>query len=309
MRIAALPTAGKDRAMDSLWVYLALTCAFANATSDALLKRSLTPANELLLAWLKLGIALPPVYLALWISAQLPSAAPPMPSDAFYGAVALALPLEVVALVLYTKALRLSPLGLTIPFLSLTPLFLILFAYVVAGQRVSLRGAAGIVLIAAGSYLLNLGAACRGVWAPILAIGREPGSRLMIAVAAIYALTSSLGKVAITASSPLFFGATYFTALFVAFTPIALRNRARDRLDRGLAGRALAPGLFYGVMMVTHTLSMGLANVAYMIAVKRTSLLMAVGYGYFLFHEGQLRDRLTGASMMFAGLVLIVTAG
>jgi len=298
--------------MDSLWVYLALTCAFANATSDALLKRSLTRENELLLAWLKLGIALPPLYLSLWASAQLPGVGLPTPSGAFYRAVACALPLEVLALVLYTKALRLSPLGLTIPFLSLTPLFLILFAYVIAGQRVSLGGASGITLIAAGSYLLNLGAARRGVWAPFVSIAREPGSRLMIAVAAIYALTSSLGKVAITASSPLFFGATYFTALFVAFTPIALRGVAagsRPRVDRRLLTQALAPGLFYGVMMVTHTLSMDLANVAYMIAVKRTSLLMAVGYGYFLFHEGHLRNRLAGAAMMFAGLVLIVTAG
>lgn len=295
--------------MDSLWVYLALTCAFANATSDALLKRSLTQENELLLAWLKLGIALPPLYLALGVSAQLPGAGLPAPSGAFYWAVALALPLEVLALVLYTKALRLSPLSLTVPFLSLTPLFLILFAYVIAGQRVSLRGAAGIALIAAGSYLLNLGAARRGVWAPLLAIAHEPGSRLMIGVAAIYALTSSLGKVAITASSPLFFGATYFTALFLAFTPIALRDEGRRRVDRRLVGQALAPGLFYGAMMVTHTLSMGLANVAYMIAVKRTSLLMAVGYGYLLFHEGHLRDRLAGAAMMFAGLLLIVTAG
>jgi len=295
--------------MDTLWVYLALGCAFANATSDALLKRSLTRDNELLLAWLKLGIALPPVYLALWLAAQLPGAGVPIPSGAFYRAVAVALPLEVLALVLYTKALRLSPLGLTIPFLSLTPLFLILFAYLIAGQRVSAGGATGIALIAAGSYLLNLRAARRGVWAPFLAIAHEPGSRLMISVAAIYALTSSLGKVAITASSPLFFGAAYFTALFLVFTPIALRDGGRRRLDRALVGQALTPGLFYGVMMVTHTLSMGLANVAYMIAVKRTSLLMAVGYGYFLFHEGHLRDRLAGAAMMFAGLVLIVTAG
>lgn len=298
--------------MDSLWVYLALACACANATSDALLKRSLTRENELLLAWLKLGIALPPLYLALWIAMQLPGAGLPAPSGAFYRAFALALPLEVLALVLYTKALRLSPLGLTVPFLSLTPLFLILFAYGIAGQRVSLGGAAGIALIAAGSYLLNLRAARRGLWAPFLAIAHEPGSRLMIAVAAIYALTSSLGKVAITASSPLFFGATYFTALFLAFAPIAVRSTAagsRPRVNRRFLTQALAPGLFYGVMMVTHTLSMGLANVAYMIAVKRTSLLMAVGYGYFLFHEGHLADRLGGAVMMFAGLVLIVTAG
>ena len=222
--------------MDSLWVYLALLCAFANATSDALLKRRLTRGNERLLTWLKLGVALPPLYAALWLSTRLPGGGAPLPRpDApYYVAVACALPLEVVAVVLYTKALRLSPLGLTIPFLSLTPLFLILFAYLIAGQPVSLQGGLGIVLIAAGSYLLNLSEARRGILAPLRAIPREPGSLLMIGVAAIYAVTSSLGKVAISHSSPLFFGATYFTALFVAFTPIALRDAAagsRPRVD------------------------------------------------------------------------------
>jgi len=44
----------------------------------------------------------------------------------------------------------------------------------------------------------------------------------MIAVALLYSITSSLGKMAITHSSPLFFGASYFIALNIAFLPIAL---------------------------------------------------------------------------------------
>ena len=132
----------------------------------------------------------------------------------------------------------------------------------------------------------------------------------MIGVAAIYAVTSSLGKVAITHSSPLFFGATYFTALFIGFTPLALGRAGGGvrAVDRPLVRAAVAPGLFYAVMILAHTVALGLANVAYMIAVKRTSLLMAVAYGYFMFREERVADRLAGALLMFGGFVLVVTA-
>jgi drug/metabolite transporter (DMT)-like permease len=45
-----------------------------------------------------------------------------------------------------------------------------------------------------------------------------------------------------------------------------------------------------------------------MVSVKRTSLLMAVLYGYFLFREENIRSRFFGAALMFVGFVLVVTA-
>jgi uncharacterized membrane protein len=51
-----------------------------------------------------------------------------------------------------------------------------------------------------------------------------------------------------------------------------------------------------------------LTKVAYMISVKRTSLLIGVLYGYFLFREENIRGRFLGALLMFAGFVLVVSA-
>ena len=42
-------------------------------------------------------------------------------------------------------------------------------------------------------------------------------------------------------------------------------------------------------------LALGLTKVAYMISMKRTSLIMGVIYGYFLFKEKNVRERLSGA--------------
>lgn len=286
------------------WVYLSLICAFTLATSDALTKKALVESDEYLVAWFRLLFALP-VLLVLLFFIRVPRL-----DAAFYRAFALSLPLEIIALVLYIKALRISPLSLTLPFLALTPVSLSFVSYFILGEEVSLRGGIGIFLLAAGSYTLNLHEMRKGIFSPFRAIGREKGSVLMIVVAIIYSVTSSLGKMAIEHSSPLFFGATYFIALTVFFSPIALlAGREKETFMKGGQYRRLFfPGLFYSAMIVTHMLALGLTKVAYMISIKRTSLIMGVIYGYFLFREKNIRERLAGALLMFMGFVMIVTA-
>jgi uncharacterized membrane protein len=66
-------------------------------------------------------------------------------------------------------------------------------------------------------------------------------------------------------------------------------------------------GFFNGIMVMTHMTALSLTKVAYMISVKRVSLLIGVGYGYLLFKE-DIRTRLPGAALMFVGFVLVVTA-
>jgi hypothetical protein len=48
-----------------------------------------------------------------------------------------------------------------------------------------------------------------------------------------------------------------------------------------------------------------MANVAYLIAVKRTNLLLEVLNGSLLFSECRIRDHLLRAPLMFSGFVLI----
>jgi uncharacterized membrane protein len=61
-------------------------------------------------------------------------------------------------------------------------------------------------------------------------------------------------------------------------------------------------------MIASHMIAMSLAKVAYMISVKRISLIIGGVYGYILFNEKNIRERLLGAVLMFIGFVMIVTA-
>ena len=291
--------------MTSTWVVLSLISAFTLATSDALTKRALAHSNEYLVAWFRLLFSIPLLFvLLLFVPA-------PALDYEFYKAFILALPLEIIAIVLYIKALRISPLSLTLPFLSLTPVFLILVSYVILGEKVSFQGSIGIILIAAGSYTLNLHKIKGGIFEPFKAITKEKGSVLMIIVATIFSITSSLGKMAIEHSSPMFFGFTYFMAVTLFFTPIALkmgRLELKSFISEKRFKALLFPGLFFSVMIASHMIAVSLAKVAYMISIKRTSLIIGVIYGYLFFREKKIRERFTGATLMFVGFVMIVTA-
>jgi drug/metabolite transporter (DMT)-like permease len=292
--------------MDYRWVILSLISAFTLATSDALTKKALCNWNEYVVAWLRLIFSLP-LLLVILLFIPLPGL-----DKYFYVAFFVSLPLEILSIVLYTKALKISPLSLTLPFLSLTPLFLIFVSYVILGEKVSLWGGLGILLIASGSYTLNISKIKEGLFEPLRAITSEKGSILMIGVAFIYSITSSLGKMAIEHSSPLFFGATYFTAIALIFTPIALFNKrgeAGPSIGRQVFPHALIlPGIFYSIMVVSHMVAMSIAKVAYVISVKRMSLLIGVFYGYLFFKEKNIRERLFGAMLMFIGFLMVVNA-
>jgi drug/metabolite transporter (DMT)-like permease len=289
--------------MIPLWLPLTLLSAFFLATSDALTKKALVGHNEYLVTWLRLLPALP-IFLL-----PLPFIPIPRLGPEFFLCALSALPLEALALILYTKALKLSPLNLTLPLLSFTALLLLVVPALLLGERISSCGATGILLITAGSYGLNLKAGSGGFLAPIRALLKERGSLCMLGVAVIYSVTSTLGKRAIETSSPLFFAACYLPLLVLLITPLALykgRGELRNMVRNGTVRASVLPALCYAAQVVAHVYAINLTNVAYMIAVKRTSLLFGVLYGRYLFGE---RGGVLAAVVMLSGVMLILLGG
>jgi drug/metabolite transporter (DMT)-like permease len=289
------------------WLPLAFLSAFSLSTADALSKRVLRSADErvpraaddFVIAWVREGYALPFLLLALFFM--------PVPSldGTFWLTVVFLLPLEITALILYVKAIRLSPLSLTIPFMAFSPVFIIFIAFLILGEWPDRSGMAGILLIAAGAYLLNASASRYGPLGPIKAIFKEPGSVLMIVVALIYSITSTLGKVAVQHSNPVFFGFFYPLVLTIPLTiVVVLKGKLTEVVSRPSAFVPI--GLCTAVMIITHFIAISLTDVAYMISIKRTSLIFSVLYGKFLFKEEKIKERLLGSVVMMAGVASII---
>jgi drug/metabolite transporter (DMT)-like permease len=76
-----------------------------------------------------------------------------------------------------------------------------------------------------------------------------------------------------------------------------------------ISKRASLLFLFAGLLMsfaeLTHFISLSMAPVAYMISVKRLSMVFGVILGWMFFNEQNLRYRLAGASAMSLGIFFI----
>lgn len=288
-----------------LWVLYSLLSAFSLSTADALSKKGLERADEYTIAWIRLLFSAP-YFLLSFLFIEIP-----VINITFWISILILLPLEIFSTILYIKALKVSPLSLTIPFLSFTPLFLIATSFLILGETPSAPGVIGIILIAFGAYTLNIHTLKKpsDLLEPLRAIVKEKGSVYMILVAFIYSITSNLGKLAILHSSPVFFGVTYYLILTVAFTPIALKmSSLRLNLRENFLNYSFI-GFFIALMVIFHVLAIVLTDVAYMIAIKRTSLLFSVLYGRIIFGEQGFRERLFGSLMMVAGVVVISIYG
>jgi drug/metabolite transporter (DMT)-like permease len=95
-----------------------LLCALSLAVADALTKKLLAGVS-CQRSWWWCASASPRALLLPLLVFHPPAAVP----AAFWGWVGLALPLEVLAMVLYMLAIRDSPLALTLPYLAFTPVF------------------------------------------------------------------------------------------------------------------------------------------------------------------------------------------
>ena len=290
-----------------LWVFFALLTAFSLSTADALSKKAMAPdrstqgqakSDEYVIAWVREGYALPFIALAFFFI--------PIPhlDKTFWLSVLVLLPLEIAALILYVKAIKLSPLSLTIPYMALSPVFIIIIAFSLLGELPDKSGFAGIFLITVGAYLLNAKASSLGLLGPIKAIAKERGSVLMIIVAIIYSVTSTIGKIAVQHSSPIFFGFFYPLLLTIALSIVV---GAKGTLH-GVVSRPatfLTIGIFTAIMILSHFLAISMADVAYVISIKRTSLIFSVLYGWVVFKEVDIGERLLGSGLMLAGIVSI----
>jgi drug/metabolite transporter (DMT)-like permease len=284
-----------------MWVFYTLVSAFGIATSDLFAKDVMVrgQVEERPMIWLRYAFALP-VIVPLLLSIQVP------PLDRTFWLLHLVwLPVELAALLLYMRAIHISPLSLTVPFLSVTPIFVIPWAFLMMRELPSLLAVFGILLIVAGSYILNADKKNQGFFSPFRAILRERGSLLMLIVAFLYSVTAVIGKMLIQSSSPRFYSVYYTVVMTLFLTPLLLTRGRRTIVPRGALWKVALSGIFFGIMIVTHMVAISQTQAAHMIALKRMTALFGALYGGLYFREGNMAYRLTGAALMVLGAVLV----
>ncbi len=283
-----------------IWLLLSLSSALGLATADALTKRYFSHLSPYEMGLSRLIFSLP------WLLASLFFIPWERPDHIFYICTAVALPLEAAAHYGYMTAIKISPLSLTLPFLAFTPVFVLFTGWLILDEFPKTEALPGIALIVLGAYCLNLSSAKVGYLAPVKAIFKERGSILMLLVSLIFAMTSVLGKMAVLHSNAYLFGSVYFicfTGIQLSALPVIPSARLAHIGQKPVAG--LITGAAFAAMVFCHLLAITLTDAANMVAVKRTSLLFGVIYGWLWFDEENIGQRILGGMLMLGGIFII----
>jgi len=282
-----------------MWIPLAITTAIAFALSGSYAKALSKRAHVFVVTWAMITLSLPATVLYL-AHQGLPEIAP-----AFWHAAAVSIVVNMVSVTLQVKALKLSPLSLTVPFLAFTPLFMLLTSWIILGEVPDAKGVLGILLIVGGAYSVHLDKIHGGILAPIRAIASEPGSRLMLLVALIWSVSAAYDKVAVVASSAAFYTCFFSVAFGLLYLPALVIGLRRTPLERGVLPRLFALALVEAVMILSQWTAIGMALASYVIAIKRAGMVVSVVLGYVFFRERHIATRLLGSALMVAGVLAI----
>lgn len=289
-----------------LWFFLAAGTALCEALKDATGKQALKSLDEysVLFGFSTVGALLMGLFMVM--TEGWPTLGPR------YGqAILIGGGLNILAFTLYFRAIKSADLSLTVPLVTLTPLFLLVTSPIIVGERPTELDAVGVILLIVGSYILNFNPRHGFTIAPLKAIALNAGSRTMVGVAFIWSITSNFDKVGTLNSSALFWGTSLFSAIAIGMVPFIIQRIRQTGLEaiitplRMQAKFVVLAGIFIAIGVSLQFAALTMAPVAQVIAIKRMSALISVGLGYFLFGETGLRERLLGAAIMVSGVAVM----
>ncbi len=285
-----------------MWLIFALLNPLSESIRSLISKKTSEKVDPLVIAWsnyvLPFFCFLPGIFfIELKFSLE------------FWVAISITSIINSTATIFFNKSLAYGDISSVMPMLSFTPLFLLLTSPILIGEFPNIYGLIGIILIVSGSYLLNLKAANKGVFEPLKSLVKNKGTRYMLVVAFIWSISANFDKISINSSS-LYQHLIFINIIIFSLLTILVASKKKFNKKNLIENKkpliwisAIAVGSF-----IFHMGALSLTLVAYVIALKRLSGLLSVFLGFYFFKESEIKSRLLGAVIMFAGVIFIVLA-
>ncbi len=229
----------------------------------------------------------------------------------FVFAFSISLILNTIAYSLLLKAIRQYPVSIVMPFVGLTPLFLTITSYFILGETITRVKILGIAFIVVGGFILQLPQNWKQqAWHRLINI-QEKGIGLMILVAFIWSITASIEKIAVTASSPEFYGAFIHLGLggvFVVWHKLKEKNKKIPEVPFRTSGKRrmlVFLGFISALLAWCQLFAIKITLVSYVIAFKRAGVLVSTILAFVYLNERNYLKALSGTLLILTGAALI----
>lgn len=290
--------------MSPLALGLVLVAAFCHALWNMLVRRGAHPES---FAWC-MSLCAVVLYLPLGAYAFATLGVPPEG----WPFVAVTAVVHALYFLLLGRAYEHGDLGLVYPIARGTgPLLVPLLAVPLLGERVSLLGAVGLVLLLAGIVTLQAGGVRPAALKTLAASVHHPAARYAVATGVTIALYSVNDKVGVRWVHPALYAYLFFVGSVVLSAPYFWWSRRASTVACWRANRRsiVLAGLMAPATYVLALLAFQLGPVSYLAPMRELSIVVAALLGMLVLGEPRSGARLASASVTALGVVVIGVAG
>ena len=196
-------------------------------------------------------------------------------------------------------------MSVAIPILSFTPIFLLFVSNILLGEFPNIQGLIGILIVVAGSYILNISSIKSGYFEQIKSIFMGKGLRMLI-VAFLFSITASLIKIGVALSNPAYYLFITYLSISLILTAVFFRRLIKNKnLIKLNFKYFFIIGIAVAFSELFISTALKAAIVPYAISLKRSSVIFSVLIGFLFFKEKNFKHAIMGSVIMFIGAVLI----
>jgi drug/metabolite transporter (DMT)-like permease len=203
-----------------------------------------------------------------------------------------------------------------LPLLAISPALVAILAFFFIGDVLNIYEWAGIFLIVAGTYILELKMASSGIFGPFKILFKTSKYGYVLGAVALFTITSLADRILLKGYKLPPYTFMAYQQLFYGIIFLVIVLYKRKSAVASFISVNKETWLFILVVAVltvayryTQIAAVKLAPVGLVLAVKRLSILIAIIIGGKLFHEQHLKRRILAAVIILAGISLLVSAG
>lgn len=288
-----------------MWFPFALTFAVTSSLGVIIAKRVMKEVDEYLYLWLVNIFTLPFLFAIILYFFQIPKI-----DSIFLSSMGAAVVIGSAGAIFAYRGIRISDVSLVNPISSFNPVFTAIISFLFLGEKLDAQGAAGILLVVIGAYLLNLSKSKKGVFEPFIALAKHKGVQLSFLAYFLWAITPTFEKNAIfhtTPQVPPFASFVGMVGSIIVFTPFVLRfSQKSPQLIKKNFGFFILAGALGGIGLASAFIAFSLTNLGFATSIFKLSMVFTVILGWLFFKEN-IKDRLIGSLVMLIGVYLLAT--
>ncbi len=215
-----------------------------------------------------------------------------------------------IGIIFKNKSMRHMEVSMFAPLTNLSPLFLLILAYFILGEKLNAMQLSGISMLVFGSYVLEVNMKKISLLDPLKQIYRSKFIHFMLFALVLFSISQIFDKIILNNISP--FAFIFFIWFFVALNSMVIDLVKFTSLSdivysvKNHGKLLFSVGIFDVAATFMYYTALSTAFVSLVVPVRSLSTIAATIIGGKIFHEHSFAQRVAACTIMLIGVALLV---